>query len=310
MQLKRIGQHGPVAAVLGLGCNNFGMKLAQPQAVEVIHAAMDHGVTFFDTAASYLGSEEMLGAGLKGRRAQALIATKFGSPRDPVVEGGHAKGSDAYIRASIDGSLRRLGVDHIDLYQIHAADPLTPIHQTLESLDALRHAGKIRYIGCSGFTPAQLIAADQAAKELDIQGFISSQHEWSLLSRGVEASHLPTLQACGMAVIPFFPLASGLLAVLPDVEGRAPAGSRLSAGPFAGQLTAERVTRARQLAELAAQMGRSLPELALGLLAAHPCAGPVIAGATSPAQVAANVKAVAWIAEAQPLITDILGPPA
>ncbi|MBF9033295.1 aldo/keto reductase [Rhodobacterales bacterium HKCCE2091] len=308
MRVRRIGASGLAASAIGLGCNNFGMRIDADRAREVVHAAIDAGITYFDTAPSYGPSEDMLGAALKGRRADVLIATKFGSPRDPDLgPAAGNRGSRSFIIRSVERSLKRLGTDWIDHYQLHFADPDTPIEETLSALDTLVRDGKVRYVGTSQMAPWQVVEAGHVARAAGLAPFISVQAEWSLLERGAEAEMVPAARSVGAAVIPFFPLASGLLAKLPDAEGRPDPSSRLASGPFARQLTPGRVETARRVDAWAKAHGRTLLELAIGLLVAQPDTGPVIAGATSPAQVAANAAAADWLdAAAPPSMDEVL----
>jgi aryl-alcohol dehydrogenase-like predicted oxidoreductase len=279
---------------VGLGCNNFGWRMPEPESVRVIHAALDAGINFFDTADIYGGthSEEILGRALKGKRA--IIATKFGAEVDKERKGA----KPAYIRQACEDSLRRLGVERIDLYQLHLPDASVPIADTLGALDELVKAGKVREIGCSNFSAAQLREARAAAKGAR---FVSVQNQYSALHRGDETEALPEALAEGLAYLPFFPLESGLLSGKYAPGKTAPEGARLSSGGMKDRFRSdEKVAQAEKLRAFAESRGHSLLELAFGYLLAHKAVASVIAGATKPEQVQANAAAGAWrISEAE-----------
>ncbi len=286
MDTRRIGSLE--VSVVGLGCNNFGRRLDEARTREVVHAALDAGITFFDTADTYgeTWSEVFLGRVLKDVRTQVVVATKFGWEIDDARRGAHPD----YVRRAVEDSLRRLGTDHIDLYQLHKPDPSVPIGETLDVLDELVRAGKVREIGCSNFSAAQLrVAAETAGGRAR---FVSVQNEYSLLHREPEPEVLPECRRLGLAFVPFFPLASGLLTGKYRRGRPAPAGTRLSTERFAGRLTDDKLAVVESLLELAERHGHSLLELAFGWLLARPMVASVIAGATSAAQVRANVGAV------------------
>ena len=293
MQQRRIG--ALEVSLVGLGCNNFGRRIDAAATERVVHAALDAGITLFDTADVYSAgrSEQLLGAALAGRRDQAVIATKFGMELDERRRGAHPD----YVRSACDDSLRRLDVNHIDLYQLHRPDPEVPIEETLGALGELVEAGKVRAIGHSNLEPAQMDAAEAAAQTASRPRFESAQEEWSLLERGFEDAKLAAVQRNRLAVLPYFPLASGLLTgkyrsgVEPD-----PAWRIASRPPErrATELAPERLATVERLRRFAEDRGRSLLELAMSWLAAKPVVASVIAGATTVEQVEANVAAARW----------------
>lgn len=282
-------------SVVGLGCNNFGLRLDQAGTDEVVAAALDTGINFFDTADVYgkTRSEELLGRALGGHRQRVVIATKFGIKLDEQRLGG---ASPAYIRRAVEDSLRRLGSDYIDLYQLHRPDSSVPLEDTLGVLDELVQAGKVREIGSSNFS-AEQIREGEAKRRPDGARFVSVQNEYSLLERSIEAETLGEIAARGLALLPYFPLASGLLSGKYDNGGPLPAGSRL-ANPifqFGDRFANERnFGIVEALTEFARARGRSLLELAISWLRAKPEVASIIAGATSPAQVVANVASSNW----------------
>jgi aryl-alcohol dehydrogenase-like predicted oxidoreductase len=297
MRYRSLGNSGLVVSVVGLGCNNFGRRLNAERTKAVVDAALDEGVTLFDTADIYGGggrSEEILGEVLSGRRDQVVLATKFGSQGADMGYGpaAGAKGGRAYIRRAVEHSLRRLRTDHIDLYQIHTPDPVTPIEETLEALSELVRAGLVRYIGHSNFSGLQTARAAAAARELGAVPFVSAQNHWSLLERSAELDIVPAAVQYGLGVLPFFPLANGLLTGKIR-RGVAPAeGTRLAGRD--DYLTEERLDKVEGLAQWAEQHGRTLLEVAIGGLAGRPGCSSVIAGATSAEQVRANAAAGGW----------------
>ncbi|WP_436622144.1 aldo/keto reductase [Sorangium sp. So ce136] len=309
MEKRRIGSLE--VSVVGIGCNNFGGRIDEQRTAAVVDAALDAGINFFDTADFYGGtrSEELLGRALGGRRSQVIIATKFGLPLDDERKGG---AKPAYIQRAVEDSLRRLGTDWIDLYQLHRPDPETPIGDTLEALDALVRAGKVREIGNSNFSASQLRGAEEATRQ-GAARFVSVQNEYSLLQREPELEVLAESERLGLAFLPYFPLASGLLSgkYLPDRP--APEGARLSTPGdrlTARFLTEQNRSAAEALAAFASSRGRSLLELAFSWLAGRPTVASVIAGATSPEQVRANAAAVGWRLTADDLQEiDRLAPP-
>jgi aryl-alcohol dehydrogenase-like predicted oxidoreductase len=281
-------------SVVGLGCNNFGMRLDYDGSTRVIDAAIDAGINFFDTADIYGGthSEEFLGRALAGRREHVILATKFGIPIDEARRGG---AKPEYIRRALDDSLRRLGTDRIDLYQIHQPDPSTPIADTLGALADLVREGKVREIGCSNFSAAQLAGTQDAVVSVGAH-FVSVQNEYSLLHREPEHAVLAECETLGIAFIPYFPLASGLLAGKGTGGATPPANSRLSGGWAATRfLTVDRVKAANALRSFAESRGHTLLDLAMSWLLRHGVVSSVIAGATTPEQVRDNVRAAtAW----------------
>jgi aryl-alcohol dehydrogenase-like predicted oxidoreductase len=293
MEHRSLGNSGLRVSVAGLGCNNFGMRLDYERTVAVLDAAIDLGITFFDTARSYGGgkSEEFMGEALKGRRDGLLIATKFGSRSGDMAGPDEATGSRRNIIRSVETSLRALQTDYIDLYQLHFPDPTTPVEETLVALDALVTQGKVRYIGCSNFTGWMVADAHWIAKSRGIERFVSVQNEWNLLSRGVEADVKGACEHVGASILPYFPLASGLLTGKVK-RGETPAeNTRLSSAYFASTMTEANFDRLERLEQWAQDHDRTLTEVALSWLASQPVVGSVIAGATSPEQVRANVAA-------------------
>jgi aryl-alcohol dehydrogenase-like predicted oxidoreductase len=274
------------------------MKLDLEQSRTVVHAALDHGINLFDTSDSYGDSEQRLGEILQGKRDDVLIATKFGSDvrrlgQDNGLDWG-ARGSRRYIRRAIENSLRRLRTDWIDLYQIHRPDPATPIEETLSALDDLVHEGKVRYLGHSNFSGWQAADAEWIARTRNLERFISAQNEYSLLERGIEADLVPALERYGIGLLPFFPLASGLLTGKYRRGEAAPKGSRIQAWKREAVLTDATFDVLEELEAFAAERSITLLDVAIGGLAAQPAVSSVIAGATSAEQVAANVKAGQW----------------
>src|SRR5581483_6491817 len=280
-------------SVAGLGCNDFGMRIDENAAKAVVDAAIDAGVSFFDTADLYGGtkSEEFLGRALGKRRDDVVVATKFGMMKPPEGSG-LTGGSPEWVAQAADASLKRLGTDRIDLYWLHAPDPETPIGDTLEALDTLVKAGKVREIGCSNFSAAQLDEAAAAARERGTASFVTVQNDYSLLQREPEKEVLPKCAELGIAFVPYFPLASGLLTGKYKKGEPAPEGTRLAQWGMPDDQKLAVVDRLQQFAE---SHGHTLPELALSYLAGRPEVGSVIAGATKPDQVRANAAATtAW----------------
>ena len=303
MEFRHVGRSGLVVSAVGLGTNNLGMKLDEEQSREVVHAALDAGITLFDTADSYGTSEERLGALLEHVRDDVVIATKFGSDvRRRGLDNGEdwgARGSRRYVRRAVEASLRRLRTDWIDLYQLHFPDPRTPIEETLAALDDLVREGKVRYVGCSNLTGWQVAHAEWTARTRGLEHFVSAQNEYSLLDRAVERDVVPALQEYGIGLLPYFPLASGLLTGKYRRGEEPPAGSRLAGRR--DELTEAAFDVVEGLEKYADQRGVSLLDVAIGGLAAQPTVCSVIAGATSRAQVEANVAAGAWTPSAEDL---------
>jgi aryl-alcohol dehydrogenase-like predicted oxidoreductase len=295
MDHRRVGESGLLVSVAGLGCNNFGMRIDAEATDAVVHAALDLGVTLFDTADIYGGrgrSEELLGRALGARRDEVVLATKFANP---MGDGPYERGaSRRYIVNAVEASLRRLGTDHIDLYQQHVPDPDTPIDETLHALDDLVRSGKVRYVGSSNFAGWQVAEADAVARAEGTSRFVSAQNEWSLLRRGVEREVVPACAHHGLSVLPYFPLASGMLTGKYR-RGEEPAeGTRLAARGGGGWTTDANFDKVEALTAVAAERDHTVGELALAWLAAQSTVCSVIAGATSPEQVKANVAALEW----------------
>ena len=299
MTYRQLGTSGLTVSVVGIGCNNFGARMADADVPRVVDAAIDAGITLFDTADVYGGaggpgrSETLLGEALKGKRDSVVLATKFGMD----MQGTNGpdwgvRGSRRYIRLAVEASLRRLQTDWIDLYQMHRPDPLTPIEETLETLSDLVREGKVRYLGSSNFAGWQVLDADWTARTGGFEPFVSDQSEYSWLSRGIEAELVPALEHTGKGLLPYFPLASGLLTGKYKRGAGAPDGSRL-----AGQddrLAEADFDTIEAIEKFAADRGVSMLHVAVGGLAAMPTVGSVIAGATSVEQVRSNVEAGAW----------------
>lgn len=277
-------------SVTGLGCNNFGWRIDQAASQRAVDAALDAGINFFDTADVYDQghSEEFLGRALNGRRQRAVVATKFGMKMEGIGQGARPE----YVRNAAEASLRRLRIDCIDLYQLHQPDPNTPIADTLAALDTLVREGKVREIGCSNFSVEQLREAEKAAGSG--ARFVSVQNEFSLFHRDPERGVLAECERQGMAFLPYFPLANGLLTGKYRAGKQPPPGSRGAAGFGPKVFTAENLDKVEKLAAFAGSHGRGLLELAFSWLAAHPQVASVIAGATSPEQVKANARAAEW----------------
>jgi aryl-alcohol dehydrogenase-like predicted oxidoreductase len=293
MEMRSVGSLE--VSVAGLGCNNFGMRIDEGASKRVVDAALDAGINHFDTADIYGKgrSEEFLGRALGSRRRDAVITTKVGMG----VPEGEPSASEARVTRVCDESLGRLGTDYIDLYLLHQPDPTTPIAETLSAFAKLVAAGKVREIGCSNFSGAQLEEAEAVANELGVPRFVNAQNDYSLLNRSVEDDVVPVCERLGVVLMPYFPLASGVLTGKYKKGEAHPEGSRLAAwGPMADQFASdEKLDVVERLQEYAAAHGHTLPELALSWLAGAPTVGSVIAGATSPEQVQANAAATtAW----------------
>ena len=295
MRYRTLGDSGLLVSVVGLGCNNFGGRIDLQRTRAVVDAAIDAGITLFDTAEMYGkdgGSELALGEVLAGRRDKVVLATKFGHQKVDMGYGpaAGAKGGRGYIRLAVEKSLRRLRTDYIDLYQLHTPDPLTPIEETIAALDELVAEGKVRYIGHSNLSGWQL--ADAAHKSAARTPFISAQNHWSLVDRGVEAEVVPAAVHFGLGVLPYFPLANGMLTGKVRRGRELPAGSRIATRSHL--VTDEKLDTVEALIEWGAERGVSILEIAIGGLAAQPGCASVIAGATSAEQVVANVAAGEW----------------
>ncbi len=306
MRYRQLGRSGLTVSVVGLGCNNFGGApvnapsgtvyglMTLEQARGVIDAAFDAGITFFDTADVYGGggSEEQLGQILKGRRHQVVIATKWGSGMDARHD--IAWGSRRYIRQAVEASLKRLGSDYIDLYQMHWPDPRTPIEETLAALDELVREGKLRYLGHSHFGGWEVADADWIARVAGTERFVSAQNHYSLLERGAEAELIPACERFGVGLLPYFPLANGWLTGKYRRDSPAPAGTRM-AGRVIDARTYDII---EALTAYAAARDRTMVDIAIGALLHQPAVACVIAGATKPGQATANAAAADWIATA------------
>ena len=306
--LRRLGRSGLAVSTVGLGCNNLGRTGTATADLDgsraVVQAALDAGVTLFDTADVYGAepgvSETLLGQSLGRQRSDVVVATKFGlDARGVNGPDDGARGSRRYVFQAVEASLRRLGTDWIDLYQLHAPDPATPIGETLSALDDLVRAGKVRYIGHSQFAGWQAVDADWSARQSPTTRFLSTQAEYSLLHRDPEADLLPALEHLGVGLLPFFPLANGLLTGKYRRD-EAPAESRL-ARLKPDLLESAPWDTVEALTAFASARGLGLLDIAFGWLLARPAVGSVIAGATRPEQVRANVAAGAWVPSADDL---------
>lgn len=296
MEYKNVGASGLRVSVVGLGCNNFGGRTDAAASRRVIDRAIDLGVTLLDTADVYADtqSESVLGEVLGKRRASIVLATKFGAPLD---ERGEKKGgSRRYVMQAVEASLRRLKTDYIDLYQMHFFDPLTPLEETLRALDDLVKGGKVRYIGSSNFGGWRVTDAQWTAKVAGLHTFVSSQDEYSLLVRDVEREVVPAVRALGIGLLPYFPLASGFLTGKYRRGAPLPEGTRMARfGRFASRFMTERHWDVVEgLSAFAQARGHTLLELAFSWLAGKPEVSSVIAGATTPEQIEANVAAATW----------------
>ena len=300
MRTRTLGESGIQVSAVGLGCNNFGSRVDAAGTKAVVDAALDAGVTLFDTADVYGnrgGSETFLGDALKGRRERVVLATKFGHPMSDDAPA--ARGAREYIREAVEASLRRLQTDWIDLYQYHRPDAITPIEETLGALDELVREGKVRAVGSSNFSAAQIAEADGLADERGWTRFATAQNKYSLLEREAERELLPACERLGVGVLPYFPLASGLLTGKYRRGEGAPEGTRLHGREE--RLTDDAFDRVEALERYASERGRTVLEVAIAGLLAQPAIASVIAGATKPEQVGANAAASAW----QPSAVDV-----
>lgn len=296
MCYAQLGASGLTVSTVGVGCNNFGARMADEDVPKVVRAAIDAGITLFDTADVYGGlggSETLLGAALGQRRRDVVVATKFGMD----MQGANGpdwgvRGSRRYIRLAVEASLRRLGTDWIDLYQLHAPDPHTPIEETLAALTDLVAEGKVRYLGSSNLSGWQVVDADWTARTGGHEAFVSAQNEYSWLNRQAEAELVPALDHTGQGLLPYFPLARGLLTGKYKRGAEAPAGTRLAGN--ADFLAAADFDVIEAVEKFAADRGITMLDVAIGGLAAMPTVASVIAGATSVEQVQANVAAGQW----------------
>ena len=297
MEQRNVGRSGLRASVVGLGCNNFGWTIAAEASRKVVDKAYDLGVNFFDTAhvygSTFGNSEEVLGELIKGRRDEIVLATKFsGSPARP------RDNSRRFVLSEVEQALRRLQTDWLDIYMIHWPDFTTPMEEVIRALDDIVTSGKARYIGCSNLSPWRMVEAQWIAKELGAHRMITGQYEYNLLNREVEKEMVPAMQAYGLGLVPYFPLASGLLT---GKYLEAGASGRLSDN-FLGLgnrlLTEANLDKVRKLDAFAKTNGHSLLELAMSWVAQQPAVVSVIAGATRPEQVEQNVAAVNWTLDA------------
>jgi aryl-alcohol dehydrogenase-like predicted oxidoreductase len=302
MRYRPMGDSGLIVSVVGLGCNAFGVRADADTSRATVEAAIDQGITLFDTSDTYGRgtSETLLGAALAGRRADVVVATKFGMD----MQGANgpdwgSRGSRRYVRKAVEASLSRLGTDWIDLYQLHEPDPVTPIEETLAALDGLVAEGKVRYVGSSNLTGWQVVDADWVARTSGFERFVSAQNKYSLYDRSAEADLVPACLHAGVGILPYFPLEYGLLTGKYRRGQPAPPGSRLAAQ--SARLERADFDRIEALERFAADRGIGVLDVAVGGLAAQPAVASVIAGATHPDQVAANVRAGSW----QPTPADL-----
>jgi aryl-alcohol dehydrogenase-like predicted oxidoreductase len=304
MKLRNLGRSDLRVSVVGLGCNNFGMVTDQEQSRSVIEAALDHGITLFDTADIYGdrgGSEAILGQVLGNRRKNIVLATKVGKPMD---DAGTMRGaSRRYILSEVEASLKRLQTDWIDLYQIHEPDPDTPMDETLKTLDDLIRQGKVRYIGCSNFPAWRVVESCWISKDLRIHGFVSCQDQYSLLVRAIEHELIPAIDSYGIGLLPYFPLAGGFLTGKYKRNEPAAEGTRFAKWKGLAQryVTEANWNVVERLQRFCAEQNHTLLELAFGWLLAKPFVSSVIAGATKPEQVGMNVAAANWLLSAEDL---------
>ena len=298
MEQRNLGRCGLIVSAVGLGCNNFGGRVDREATRAVVHKALDLGVTFFDTSDTYGeggASEEYLGHALAGRRDEIVLASKFARPMDR--EGRLQGASRRYIMSAVEASLSRLNTDRIDLYQQHIADPRTPIEETLRALDDLVRQGKIRYVGCSTLSAWQVVEAQWTSTHSGLDRFVACQERYNLLERQLDEELMPVMQSYGLGLIPFAPLANGLLTGKYRRDEPLPAGARLTTTPRTAEryLTEANWAAVERLSGFCAARGRSLLELAFGWLLRRPAVASVIAGATTPEQVEANVRAAQWV---------------
>ncbi|MGH7093914.1 MAG: aldo/keto reductase, partial [Stellaceae bacterium] len=298
MEQRNLGRSGLLVSAVGLGCNNFGGRSDAAATRAVVHKALDLGITLYDTSDTYGvagASEEYLGRALAGRRHEIVLATKFARPMD---EAGRLQGaSRRYIMHAVEASLKRLGTDYIDLYQQHIADPLTPIEETLRALDDLVGQGKVRYVGCSTLSSWQVVEAQWTAKHHNLNAFVSCQERYNLLDRGLDDALVPAIAQYGLGLIPFSPLANGLLTGKYRRNRPMPEGARLTVTARLAErtLTERNWETVERLAGFCEGRGCGLLDLAFGWLLRRPGVASVIAGATTPAQVAANVRAAEFV---------------
>ena len=303
MTYRQLGDSGLTVSTVGLGCNNFGRRIDEEATGAVVRAAIDAGITFFDTADTYGqgASEELLGRALGAERENVVLATKFGND----MQGANGpdwgvRGSRRYIRRAVEASLRRLGTEWIDLYQYHRPDLVTPMEETLAALTELVQEGKVRYLGSSNLTGWQVVDADWVARSEGFERFVSAQNEYSLLERDAEDELVPACEHVGVGLLPYFPLASGLLTGKYRRGVAAPADTRLHSR--AEVLETADWDTIEGLESYAAERGLRVIDVAIGGLAAQPAVASVIAGATSPEQIQDNVRAGLWEPTADDLV--------
>lgn len=301
MKMRALGPSGLQVSELGLGCNNFGGRLDEAGTRAVVHVALEAGINFFDTADVYGGhgaSEMLLGKALGEHRKEVILATKFGSP---LREGGRRDASRRHILQAVEDSLTRLRTDWLDVYYLHWPDPLTPMEETLRALDDLIHAGKVRYIGACNLAAWQLVEAEWIARDLGLNRFICAQNEYSLVERSAASELLPALSGYGLSLVPYFPLAGGLLTGKYRRGEAAPSDSRFAKWKDLGTryLTDANWRQVEKLRAWCMQRGHSLLELAFAWLLAQPQVASVIAGATRPEQIAQNARAAEFRLDAE-----------
>jgi aryl-alcohol dehydrogenase-like predicted oxidoreductase len=297
VEQRNLGRSGLIVSAVGLGCNNFGGRSDYAATRAVVHKGLDLGITLFDTSDTYGengASEEYLGRALAGRRHDIVLASKFARPMDP--EGRLQGASRRYIMSAVEASLKRLNTDYLDLYQQHIADPKTPIEETLRALDDLVHQGKVRYIGCSTLSAWQVVEAQWASTHFGLARYVSCQERYSLLDRDLDRELMPVIEGYGLGLIPFSPLADGLLTGKYRRNAPMPAGARLTTTPRAAErrLNDRNWTIVERLGDFCEAREHSLLELAISWLLHRPAVASVIAGATRPDQVEANVGATNW----------------
>jgi aryl-alcohol dehydrogenase-like predicted oxidoreductase len=300
MLLRDFGTTNLKVSAVGLGGNNFGVRLDRAATARVVHAALDAGITLFDTADIYGNrgaSETLLGEALGARRKDIVLVTKFGLPMDD--SGSRQGGSRRYVLEAVEASLRRLNTDWIDVYYYHRPDPNTPFEETLRALDELVRAGKVRHIGCSNFSAAQIDEAQRVAHAKGLVPFVVTQDQYSLLAREIERDLLPAIETHRLALLPYFPLASGILSGKYRLGRPMPAGTRLSNPRYSDRvLNDDNLRIVERLEQFCAARGRTLLQLAFGWLLTKPVVASVIAGASTPEQVVQNAGAVGWQLEA------------
>jgi len=310
MRYRTVGDSGLVVSVVGLGGNNFGPRLSAAETAQVVHAALDGGVNLIDTSDSYWESEEYIGAALEGRRDQAVLVTKFGNDLSGAVgPDWGARASRRYIRKAVERSLRRLQTDYIDLYMLHRPDGVTPLEETLTALTELVREGKVRYIASSKLPAWRIVESEWLAKTKGLERFVAAENHYSLLERDAEREVIPACEEHGIGLLPFWPLANGLLTGKYRRDERAPAGSRLA--ERLDSVSPESWDTLDRIRSYADERGLTMLQVAIGGLAAMPCVASVIAGATSPEQVRQNVEAGAWVPSAddlQALVAALDGP--